>query len=194
MKLIVGLGNPEAKYDGTRHNVGFEIVDRLAAELGVSFSHTLKKAKTANAYIGGEKIIIAKPQTYMNLSGESVAPLSDYYKIAEEDILVVVDDVNLDVGRIRIRPGGSAGGHNGLKNIILNLATEEFPRLRVGVGGAKGELIGHVLGKIPLEERKILDETYKVAIEAIKTWVSDGTSEAMNRYNNTGKKDEDEKD
>ena len=134
MKLIVGLGNPEAKYDGTRHNVGFEIVDRLAAELGVSFSHTLKKAKTANAYIGGEKIIIAKPQTYMNRSGEAVKEAADFYKIPPEKIIVISDDVHQAPGKMRIRKSGSSGGQKGLGDIIEKFGTEDIPRIRIGVG------------------------------------------------------------
>lgn len=186
MKLIVGLGNPEDKYVGTRHNVGFDVADLLASKLGATFKSNVKKAEVATVMYKGEKVLIAKPQTYMNLSGESVAPLADYYHIPTDDILVIVDDVNLPVGRLRIRPEGSAGGHNGLKNIILNLATDEFARLRIGVGGGEKEsLISHVLGKIPKEEKDILNKIYETSVEAALLFCEDEIEEAMNKYNST---------
>ena len=187
MKLIVGLGNPEKKYENTRHNVGFDVLDVLAKKLDTEFRQNTKKAIVAPAFYEGEKILLAKPQTYMNLSGESVGPLSDYYNIPVEDILIVVDDVNLDLGRLRLRAGGSAGGHNGLKNIILNLATEDFARLRVGVGAPDGNLIAHVLGKVSKDEKEILKEIEKVAADAALEFCVSGIESAMNKYNSFGK-------
>lgn len=192
MKLIVGLGNPEKKYDGTRHNVGFIVVDELAKELGAEFTKTIKKAVVAQGVYKGEKILIAKPQTYMNLSGESVRPLLDYYNIPISDLLVIVDDVYLEVGRLRIRSTGSDGGHNGLKNIIQHLGTKDFSRLRVGVGGAEGNLIGHVLGKFPKDEKKKLDEIVKICSEAALFFTQEGVEAAMNKYNAIGKEADDE--
>ena len=134
MHLIVGLGNPTKQYEGTRHNVGFETIDRIAAENQIRVEEKKHKALYGSGYIEGEKVILAKPQTFMNLSGESVRELSDYYKIPAENIIVIYDDISLDVGQLRIREKGSAGGHNGIKNIILHLGTEVFPRIKVGVG------------------------------------------------------------
>ena len=128
MHLIVGLGNPTKQYEGTRHNVGFETIDRIAAENQIRVEEKKHKALYGSGYIEGEKVILAKPQTFMNLSGESVRELSDYYKIPAENIIVIYDDISLDVGQLRIREKGSAGGHNGIKNIILHLGTEIFPR------------------------------------------------------------------
>ena len=188
MKLIVGLGNPEAKYDGTRHNVGFAVADEIAKSLGTTFRQNLKKAVVAPAIYNGEKILIAKPQTYMNLSGESVRPLADYYHIPVEDIIIIVDDVNLDIGRIRLRPGGSAGGHNGLKSIEQHLGTAEYARLRVGVGAAKGELINHVLGRFAGEEKDAIEEAEKTAAKAALDFCEYGINAAMNTYNSKNEK------
>ena len=183
MKIIAGLGNPEKKYDATRHNAGFEVLDILAKKLGVATGQKQKNALCAVTQYNGERMILAKPQTYMNLSGESVGPLADYYKAAPEDVIVIVDDINLPVGCIRIRGGGSAGGHNGLKSIIAHLGTEEFPRIRVGVGAAKEDLISHVLGKVTGPERTILNKAEELAAEAALVICEKGINEAMNRFN-----------
>ena len=134
MKLIVGLGNPSEKYAGTRHNVGFDVIDRMVDEYGIGLDVVKHKGMYGKGRIAGQTVILLKPMTFMNLSGESVAAVAAYYKIAPEDIIVIYDDINLDVGRLRVRGKGSAGGHNGIKNIIAHLHTEEFPRVRVGVG------------------------------------------------------------
>ena len=185
MHLIVGLGNPTKQYEGTRHNVGFETIDRIAAENHISVEEKKHKALYGSGYIEGEKVILAKPQTFMNLSGESVRELSDYYKIPAENIIVIYDDISLDVGQLRIREKGSAGGHNGIKNIILHLGTEVFPRIKVGVGEKpKGwDLADYVLGRYSAEDRKIIDEAQKEAAEAVKLMVMDDVRGAMNRYN-----------
>lgn len=185
MHLIVGLGNPTKQYEGTRHNVGFETIDRIAAENQIRVEEKKHKALYGSGYIEGEKVILAKPQTFMNLSGESVRELSDYYKIPAENIIVIYDDISLDVGQLRIREKGSAGGHNGIKNIILHLGTEVFPRIKVGVGEKpKGwDLADYVLGRYSAEDRKIIDEAQKEAAEAVKMMVMDDVRGAMNRYN-----------
>ncbi len=184
MKLIVGLGNPSERYAHTRHNLGFDAVDELAKILGCRVDRREKKALTGSAFYRGDKLILAKPQTYMNLSGESVRPLMDYYRIAAEDLLVLVDDVNLDVGALRIRRGGSDGGHNGLKNITENLGTKDYARIRIGAGAPPaGGMIDYVLSGFSAEDRKIIDETVLAAAEAALVFCAEGVDVAMNRYN-----------
>ncbi|MBQ0026897.1 MAG: aminoacyl-tRNA hydrolase [Lachnospiraceae bacterium] len=194
MKMIVGLGNPESKYDGTRHNVGFRVLDTLAEQLGTDIKKSQLRALTGTAVYEGEKLLLVKPQTYMNLSGESVKPLADYYGIATEDILIIVDDVNMDVGKLRIRGGGSAGGHNGLKNLILHLGTDQFPRLRVGVGMPDGaSLIERVLEKIPKSEDEQLTQAAKIAAEEALFFCTHGMEETMNTYNGLWRQEADGK-
>lgn len=187
MYIIVGLGNPEKKYDGTRHNIGFSALTVLADTYGISMDIKKHKAVCGKGVIEGQKVLLAMPQTYMNLSGESVRELVDYYKIdPEEELIVIYDDINLAPGKLRIRPKGSAGGHNGIKNIIAHLGTQIFPRIRVGVGEKpKGwDLADYVLGRFSKEEepviREALDKTTKACCEII---TGDVTS-AMNKYNN----------
>ena len=169
----------------TRHNIGFHTIDYIADRLGVKVKKLKFKALYGECDINGERVILVKPQTYMNLSGESVRELSDYYKIPAENIIVIYDDISLDVGQLRIREKGSAGGHNGIKNIILHLGTEVFPRIKVGVGEKpKGwDLADYVLGRYSAEDRKIIDEAQKEAAEAVKMMVMDDVRGAMNRYN-----------
>ncbi len=193
MKLIAGLGNPDEKYENTRHNVGFMVADKLAETIGAKFNQSMKRAKIASVFYKGEKIIIIKPQTYMNLSGESVAPIADYFRIPKEDILIVVDDVNLSLGKLRMRKSGSAGGHNGLKSVILNLATEEFPRLRIGVGApaadinGEKDMINHVLGRFSRDEEKAVEEMTEKGAEAALAFCTEGIDAAMNSFNGEGK-------
>lgn len=193
MKLIAGLGNPDEKYENTRHNVGFMVADKLAEKIGAKFNQSMKRAKIASVFYKGEKIIIIKPQTYMNLSGESVAPIADYFRIPKEDILIVVDDVNLSLGKLRMRKSGSAGGHNGLKSVILNLATEEFPRLRIGVGApaadinGEKDMINHVLGRFSRDEEKAVEEMTEKGAEAALAFCTEGIDAAMNSFNGEGK-------
>lgn len=185
MKLVVGLGNPTARYDKTRHNVGFEVIDVLADKYNIALDTMKHKGMYGKGKIDGQSIILLKPMTFMNLSGESVALVSKYYKVAPEDIIVIYDDINLDVGRLRIREKGSAGGHNGMKNIIAHLGTEEFPRIRIGVGmkPPKMDLADYVLSHFSEEEQALMNQGYDKACEALKLLLLDDIPQAMNQYN-----------
>lgn len=185
MKLIAGLGNPTKEYDGTRHNIGFMAIDALAEEYGIRVDTLKHKAMTGSGYIGGQKVILAKPVTYMNLSGEAVRAISDYYKIPAEDILIIFDDTTLDVGRMRIRKKGSAGGHNGIKSIIAHLGTTEFPRVKIGIGAKREgqDLADYVLSRFPKEDKEALKEVLEDTKNAVELIVQDDIEEAMNRYN-----------
>ena len=186
MFIIVGLGNPTLQYAGTRHNAGFDVIDVLADKYNISVDSRKNRAFAGMGMIRGQKVILAKPQTYMNLSGESVRGFVEYYKVTKEDeLLVVYDDVSLDMGQLRIRKKGSAGGHNGIKNIIANLGTEVFPRIKVGVGEKpKGyDLADYVLGHFTSEEVKKIKESAVLANEAVRLIVWDETEAAMNRFN-----------
>lgn len=185
MKLIVGLGNPTPQYDKTRHNVGFAVIDHLMNEYGIALDTAKHKGFYGKGRIAGESVILLKPMTYMNLSGESVVQVANYYKVAPKDIIVVYDDINLDVGRLRIREKGSAGGHNGIKNIIAHLGTDEFPRIRVGVGmkPPKMDLADYVLSRFSKEEEALMEEGYERAAKAMELMVEDEISQAMNLYN-----------
>ena len=165
MFIIVGLGNPSKEYEGTRHNAGFEVIDRIADKYNISVDTKKHRALIGKGIIGGQKVILAKPQTFMNLSGESVRSLLDYYKVDEEqEFIVIYDDISLDNGQIRIRAKGSAGGHNGIKNIIAHLGGQVFPRVKVGVGEkpSKYDLADYVLGHFSKEEQVLMDEGYVV--------------------------------
>lgn len=186
MYIIVGLGNPTKEYQNTRHNIGFDVIDKLADMCSISVLEKKHKALIGKGILNGQKVILAKPQTYMNLSGESVRELVDYYKVDEEtELIVIYDDISLDVGQLRIRKKGSAGGHNGIKNIILHLGTDVFPRIKMGVGEKpKGyDLADYVLGHFKKEEREIMDESIVTAIKALELMVTDEIGEAMNQYN-----------
>lgn len=185
MKLIVGLGNPTAKYDKTRHNVGFEVIDKLSEQYNISVDTAKHKGLYGKGKIEGQSVILLKPMTYMNLSGESVVAVADYYKIEAEDIIVIYDDINLDVGRLRVREKGSAGGHNGIKNIIAHLSTDAFPRIRVGVGmkPPKMDLADYVLSHFTKEEQEMMDDGYSKACKALGLMVVDDIAKAMNDYN-----------
>ena len=187
---IVGLGNPEKKYENTRHNIGFDVIDRVAEKYSIAVRERGFKALFGKGIIEGQRVILVKPQTYMNLSGESVRGFVEYYKVMKEDeLLVVYDDVSLDMGQLRIRKKGSAGGHNGIKNIIANLGTEVFPRIKVGVGEKpKGyDLADYVLGHFSKAERKVMAEGYEKAVSAIELILDDGIVAAMNMYNRKAK-------
>jgi PTH1 family peptidyl-tRNA hydrolase len=183
MKLVIGLGNPGRKYEGTRHNVGFEVLDVLAGR------HRLEwESAPADAVIAkwrAASVLLAKPLTFMNLSGAAIGELLRFYKIEVADSLVVLDDINLDLGRLRARPSGSAGGHNGLKSIISTFGSEEFARLRIGVGrgDARRDLADHVLAKFDPEERIDVAEAVGRAADAAELFVSDGIVAVMNRFN-----------
>lgn len=186
MFIIAGLGNPGKMYQNTRHNIGFEVIDRLAAREGIAVLEKKHKALIGKGMVAGEKCILAKPQTYMNLSGESLRELVDYYKVDEESALIVIsDDVSLPVGQLRVRKKGSSGGHNGLKNIILQLGHDSFVRLRMGVGEKPSgcDLADYVLGHFTREDLKIMEEAAERAVDAICKIISEGVDVAMNEYN-----------
>lgn len=186
MKLIVGLGNPGSKYEQSRHNVGFRVVDLLARQQGWSWSEQRSRAMLASGTLGSEKVVLAKPLTYMNNSGESVGPLMHWYKIQPEDVLIVSDDLDLPVGKVRLKSSGSAGGHNGLDNIIRHLHTQKIPRLRVGIGRPahnRMETIDYVLGIPPGDERILLTTGEERAAEAIPLILREGVAIAMNAVN-----------
>lgn len=186
MFIIVGLGNPERKYDGTRHNIGFSAITVIADKYNISMDIEKHKAVCGKGYIEGQKVILAMPQTYMNLSGESVRELVDYYKIdPESELIVIYDDINLAPGRLRIREKGSAGGHNGIKNIISHLGTQVFPRIRIGVGEKpKGwDLADYVLGRFAKDEEHVIREALDNAAEACGIIVDDEIRTAMNKFN-----------
>ena len=186
MFIIAGLGNPTLQYEGTRHNAGFDVIDTLAGKYNISVDGRKNRALIGKGIIEGKKVILAKPQTYMNLSGESLGGLVDYYKVDEEsEFLVVYDDISLDVGQLRIRKKGSAGGHNGMKNIISHLGTEVFPRIKVGVGEKpeKYDLADYVLSRFSKEERAIMEEGCQKAVEAVEMILRGEMEEAMNKFN-----------
>lgn len=186
MYIIVGLGNPGKQYEHTRHNVGFDVIDLLADKYQISVTEKKHKALVGKGVIEGQKVVLVKPQTYMNLSGESVRAVIDFYKIDEtQELMVLSDDISLDIGRIRIRKKGSAGGHNGLKNIILHLGHDGFVRLKIGVGDKKSgqDLADHVLGHFSKEDEITMESTKKNAMEAVIAWMTFDADTAMNRYN-----------
>ena len=185
MYIIVGLGNPTKEYMHTRHNVGFDTIDAIAEKYRISVTEKKHKALIGKGYIEGQKVILAKPQTYMNSSGESIRAAADYYKVDPEDILVVYDDISLALGQLRIRAKGSAGGHNGIKSIIAHLGTQEFPRVKVGVGEKpKGyDLADYVLSRFPKDERVLMEEAFERAGEAAVCMMNDTMEHAMNQFN-----------
>lgn len=186
MYIIAGLGNPGKQYAQTRHNVGFDTIDILADKYNISVDTKKHKALCGKGMIEGQKVVLAKPQTFMNLSGESVRELVDFYKIdPEEELIVIYDDISLEPGQLRIRLKGSAGGHNGIKNIIAHLGTQEFPRIKVGVGAKppKMDLADYVLSRFGAEEQKLMDEAFGEAAEAAVMMMTAGAERAMNHYN-----------
>ena len=187
MYIIAGLGNPGRQYAGTRHNMGFNVVTRIADDYKMQITIKEHKALCAKGIIGGKKVLLALPQTYMNLSGESIRELVNYYKIdPETELMVIYDDISMDVGRIRMRAKGSAGGHNGIKNIIAELGTDVFPRMKVGVGEKpKGwDLADYVLGRFSDEENEVMRRMLAKGSDACRDFILYGIQEAMNRYNN----------
>jgi len=183
MKAIIGLGNPGRKYAGTRHNVGFEVVDRLAARHGIQVAARRCQALIGEGEIAGARVLLVKPQTYMNLSGLSLQSLSRRFRLQSQDMLVICDDTNLPLGRIRIRASGSAGGHNGLKSIIGCLGTQDFPRLRIGIGSSESDMIDHVLSRFEPDEGPVMLVAYGRAVEAVEYILENGLEKAMNMYN-----------
>ena len=192
MKLIIGLGNPGRDYVNNRHNAGFKCVDLFAREHGIPLTQRGARSKLGTGEVAGTKVVLSKPQTFMNLSGEAVSALMRRYKLSSKDILVIYDDLDLPLGKIRIREKGSSGGHNGLKSIISHLGTQDFPRIRVGIGPAEGsdgtaapevDAVEHVLSDFTDAEKNVMREVYPSVAAAIECILSEGIAAAMNKYN-----------
>ncbi len=190
--IIVGLGNPGRKYDGTRHNVGFDVIDELVDRFHIGGPEKFGKSMIGKGRIGDRKVILVKPMTYMNLSGEAVQEIVHYFKAdPEQDLVIISDDIDLQVGQLRIRKKGSAGGHNGLKNIVQHLGSGNFARIRVGVGGKPDPdyaLMDYVLGHFSGEDKKVMEEAVSKAADAVACMVTEGADLAMNRFNTPRKK------
>ena len=189
MKIIIGLGNPTNKYENTRHNVGFKVLDGIADVLGVSFSMENKfKAQIAKGVWGNEQVLLVKPQTYMNLSGEAVALVMGYFKVDASQIIIVYDDLSLDMGTLRFRANGSDGGHNGIKSIIQSLGgNKNFARLKVGIGPQPPYMPSEkfVLGEFTSQEQLVLNDVVKTSVDAIQCFIKSGISDAQNKFNGT---------
>ena len=190
--MIVGLGNPGNQHAHNRHNVGFHILDRLAREHQLTFDKKQEKAQLAMGLIAGCRAILVKPQTFVNVSGESVGPIARFYKVEPGDVLVIYDDLDLPQGTVRLRPSGSSGGHNGIKSIIEHLGTQEFPRIRVGIGRPPGQMdpAAYVLQDLSPAEQERMEEVYERVVGAVDTFVREGVREAMNRFNARPQADE----
>lgn len=187
MKLIVGLGNPGKKYEGTRHNIGFIVLDEWAHQHNETFNKTGFRGEYFETFVNGEKVIFLKPTTFMNNSGEAVGAMANYYSIPVEDILVVYDDLDMDPGRIRLRQKGSAGGHNGVKSLIAHLGTDKIRRIKLGIGhpGKDGTVVNHVLSRFPKEDHTPMLAATRAAVEAIDYWLAGHSfEETMTNYNN----------
>ena len=185
MHIIIGLGNPTKEYQATRHNVGWDVVTRLSDDYKIPLDFKRHKAICGKGYIEGEKVVLAQPTTYMNLSGESVRELMDFYKVTPEEIIIIYDDISLEVGQLRIRKKGSAGGHNGIKSILSHLGTDEFPRIKVGVGDKpKGwDLADYVLSRFHGDEQEAIREALGEASDAVKMIITSDIDAAMNHFN-----------
>lgn len=184
MFVIVGLGNPGRKYQNTRHNLGFITLDRLAEKHNIKVSKISFKALVGDGSINNQKVLLVKPQTYMNLSGESVREVLSYYKVDTENLIVIYDDIDVEAGKLRIRKKGSAGSHNGMKSIIYQIQSEEFPRVRIGIGGQRRmSLRDFVTGGFSKEEKPLLEDAVERGVEAIENILVNGIDQAMNKYN-----------
>lgn len=185
MYLIVGLGNPEEEYNNTRHNMGFDTINKIAKQYNIEVNKNKFKGLCGSGIIENEKVILLKPQTYMNISGESIKETMDFYKIQKENLIIIYDDIDLEAGIIKIRKKGGSGTHNGMKSVISTIKTQEFARVRVGIGKPerKDQLIEYVIGKIPKEDQKILDEATTKSKEALIEIIKNGVDIAMNKFN-----------
>ena len=185
MYLIVGLGNPESEYANTRHNMGFNVINEISKQSNIKVSKSKFDAFYGMGEIKGKKVILVKPQTYMNLSGESIIKFKKFYRISNKEIIVIYDDIDLETGKIRLKPKGSSGTHNGMKSVIEHLKTEEFIRVRVGIGSPtnKEDMINYVIGPIPKREKEILEEGTKKATESVLEILENGIDIAMNKFN-----------
>lgn len=183
MILIVGLGNPGKQYEHTRHNIGFDVIDYMADKYKIDVNREKFKGLCGEGFIENKKVILLKPLTYMNLSGDSIRELANFYKLENDEIIVVYDDISLEIGKLRIREKGSAGGHNGIKSIIQNLGGDVFPRVKVGVGQPKDNLVNHVLGKFVKEDRELIEKVIPVVSDAIAEIVKYDAKESMNKFN-----------
>ncbi|EJO5347476.1 aminoacyl-tRNA hydrolase [Clostridium botulinum] len=183
MYLVVGLGNIGEQYKNTRHNIGFDAVDIIANKYNIEINRQKFKGSYGEGRIGNEKVILLKPSTYMNLSGESVIEVVNFYKIEKENIIVIYDDMSIEIGKLRVRGKGSAGGHNGIKNIIQHLNSDVFPRIRVGIGQPEENIVNYVLGKFSNEEREIIEKALDMSASACISIIKDGLTETMNKYN-----------
>jgi peptidyl-tRNA hydrolase, PTH1 family len=187
MKVVVGLGNPGTKYRGTRHNVGYAVIDSLAAGSGVGRFQDRFQAEVAEWSVSQDKVLLVKPLTFMNLSGRSVRQLVDFYQLPLDNLLVVCDDVNLPLGKLRFRARGTHGGHNGLRDIQSHLGTTEYARLRIGVDApGQQDLVNHVLGRFKPGEREVVENAVATAAQAVDRWVREGIQVCMNQYNSKG--------
>lgn len=185
MYLIAGLGNPTKEYEKTRHNVGFDTIDILADKHGIGVMEKKHRALCGKGMIGGERVLLMKPQTFMNLSGESIRDAADFYKIMPEHMIIIYDDISLEAGQLRIRVKGSAGGHNGIKNIIAHLKTQEFPRIKIGVGAKpdRMDLADYVLSRFSQTDRVMMEDAFRAAADAVEMMLTEGAEAAMNQYN-----------
>lgn len=190
MYIIVGLGNPGKKYENTRHNMGFLTIDVIAEKLGIKVDRIKFKSLVGETNFSGEKVVLVKPQTYMNLSGQAVREIMNFYKVPIENLIVIYDDIDIAVGKLRIRKKGSAGTHNGMRDIVYQLQDDGFPRIRVGIGAErKGDLVNFVIGGFTKEERPLLEESVTKAADASLAIITDGIEKAMNAYNVREKKE-----
>lgn len=184
MYIIVGLGNPGKKYENTRHNIGFITLDQIAEKNNIKINKIKHKALLGEGTIGNEKVLLVKPQTFMNLSGNSIKEIVDYYKESLDKLIVIYDDIDVEVGKIRIRKKGSAGTHNGMRSIIYNLVSDDFPRIRIGIGKDPArELSNYVLDSFHKEEKDAMEKAVEAAVAAVETWLTEGIDKAMNEYN-----------
>lgn len=184
MKVIVGLGNPGKEYENTKHNIGFLTLDRLSERLGISIKQIKHKALTGEGFVKGQKLMLVKPQTYMNLSGQCVREVMQYYKLEPENLIVIYDDLDIPIGTLRLRAKGSAGTHNGMKSIIYDIQEDGFPRVRVGIGGErKGNLANYVISGFRKEDINTVETAVEKAADAVECWIDEGINAAMNKFN-----------